>query len=112
MPWIRFEDNFPEHPKVLEAGPRAAWLHVRAIAYCARHLTDGQVSLAVVKTLNGRKGLTDALVKAKLWDRHGDGFTIHDYLHYQPSRAAVEEQRQIKAEAGRKGGLNSHGSKR
>lgn len=111
MPWIRFEDNFPEHPKVLEVGPRAAWLHVRAIAYCARQLTDGDVTPAVARMLGGRKSLTDALVKAKLWDRKGEGFTIHDYLHYQPSRAAVEEQRKVKAEAGRKGGLNSHPSK-
>ena len=104
MPWIRFEDNFPEHPKVLEVGPRAAWLHVRAIAYCARQLTDGLLTPAAAKAVGATTILSDRLVKARLWDRHGEGFRIHDYLEYQPSRATVEALRKQRADAGRRGG--------
>jgi hypothetical protein len=48
--------------------------------------------------------LTDRLVAVGLWERAGDDFLIHDFLLYQPSRAKVLEQRDIKAFAGRLGG--------
>lgn len=104
MPWIRFEDTFPEHPKLLKAGPRAAWLHVRAIAYCSRLLTDGHVPADALKSLGGTEILVDRLVKAKLWHKNADGWSINGYLEYQPSRAQVLALREKRAEAGRKGG--------
>lgn len=107
MSWIRFEDNFTEHPKVLAVSDAAFRLHVRAVAYASRLLTDGAISLAALRSLkSGKWGerLADELVGAKLWERHGDRYVIHDYLHYQPSRAHVEELRKQRAEAGRRGG--------
>ena len=88
----------------MEVGARAAWLHVRAIAYCARHLTDGLLSPAAARAVGATTLLSDRLVKARLWDRQGEGFRIHDYLDYQPSRAEVVELRKKRAEAGRRGG--------
>ena len=104
MPWIRFEDNFPEHPKVLALSDAAFRLHVRAIGYAARHLTDGRVTYAVVSSLSRRASLSEELVTAGLWERSDDGFCVHDYLNYQPSRAEVEATRKQRASAGRVGG--------
>ncbi len=104
MPWVKLDDNFPQHPKVLAAGPRAAWVHLCAIAHCARNLTDGHISPAVAKSVGATKPVVVALVEAQLWEENGNGWVIHDYLAYQPSRKQVEETRRMKAEAGRKGG--------
>ena len=104
MPWIRFEDTFPEHPKLLKVGPRAAWLHVRAIGYCSRLLTDGLLPVEAIKPLGGTPLLVERLVAARLWHKNGDGWLINDYLKYQPSKAQVLELREKRADAGRKGG--------
>lgn len=98
MPWVRLEDGFPENPKVLAAGDEAAWLYVCALAYCNRHLTDGFVPSAAVKRLTGHKSpirLAMKLVDVGLLERDDDreGFVIHDYLNYQPSKASVETDR-------------------
>lgn len=104
MPWIRFEDTFPEHPKLLKVGARAAWLHVRAIAYCSRLLTDGHVPPEALRLIGATPQLIEKLMAARLWHKNGDGWLINDYLKYQPSKAHVLEVREKRAEAGRKGG--------
>lgn len=107
MPWIRFEDNFPEHPKVLALSDAAFRLHVRAIGYASRYLTDGLISMTVLGAISkGRPGLrcSEELVKVGLWERADDGFCVHDYLCYQPSKAEVEATRKQRASAGRIGG--------
>ncbi len=107
MSWVRFEDNFSEHPKVLAVSDAAFRLHVRAVSYCSRLLTDGWVTRAALCSLKpGRWGerLANELVAATLWEARGDGYAIHDYLHYQPSRQQVEAIRKQRSEAGRRGG--------
>jgi hypothetical protein len=48
MPWARFDDNFPNHPKVSSLGIFAIGLQAAAICYCARYLTDGFMSYSAV----------------------------------------------------------------
>jgi hypothetical protein len=116
--WVRIDDHFASHPKVLMAGPLAGWLHVAALCYCAQHLTDGFVALSAVRTLADFKEvgvsrqanlfeisgsvdaleLADRLVDTGLWEavqRRGRriGFRIHDYLEYNPSKREVEAER-------------------
>jgi hypothetical protein len=119
MSWVRLDDNFPEHPKIARAGGDAAWLHVCALAYCSRNLTDGLVPNAVLKKLSDRRNpirLAAQLVDAGLWEREEAGWRVHDYLKFQPSRADVETERAqrslTKAEAGRRGGIASGVSRR
>lgn len=50
----------------------------------------------------------DLLVFYGLWERCHGGYRIHDYQDYQPTKAAVMEQREKKAAAGRAGGLARH----
>ena len=58
--WLsgRLDDGFPEHPKVQQVGGDAAWLHVCALAYCNRNLTDGFIAAQVV----GRRAAQFALL--------------------------------------------------
>lgn len=110
---MRLDDQFTEHPKVVEAGPLAAWLYVCGLTYCARQLTDGFIPAAQLPRLtSGPVGkLAARLVAVGLWEPADGGYRVHDYLDYQPSRDEVEEARQqvssARSAAGRLGGLRS-----
>ena len=40
MAWVKIDDQFADHPKVMQAGPLAAWLYVCGLCYCGRCLTN------------------------------------------------------------------------
>lgn len=105
MPWVRLDDQFPDHPKIVRAGPSAAWLYVCGLAYCARHLTDGLIPEAQMpRLMTGAAKLADRLVAAGLWEVTDDGYRVHDFLNYNPSRAQTLAKREIRASAGARGG--------
>jgi hypothetical protein len=108
--WVRLDEEFPDHPKVAAAGPLASWLHVCALAYCNRYLTDGFVpvgqvpKLADLSSVKARPAaLAETLVEVGMWEREPGGFRIHDYHDYQPSKAEVEAERRAKSAGGKKG---------
>lgn len=103
MAWARIDDGFVDHPKILRIWnqcPAAIGLHVRAIAYCAKHLTDGYIPLVAVATLSPnadeRDEQTQALLEGGAWykDEASESFVIHDYLDFQPTRDEVADRRQ------------------
>ena len=51
MSWVKFDDQFNNHPKVLAAGPLAQLLYMKAIVYCGQYLTDGFIPAAAVDQL-------------------------------------------------------------
>jgi hypothetical protein len=128
--WVRLDDGFARHPKVAAAGPLAMAMQVAALCYCNQELTDGFVPRAVARTLlnfesddgqtywmmrvctdDGRdeeltaEFIWDCLISAGMWEKVPGGFRIHDYEDYQPSKEDVLALRDVRAEAGRKGGL-------
>jgi hypothetical protein len=97
MPWVRLDDGFPEHPKIVTAGGDAAWLHVCALGYCNRNLTDGHVPKDVLGRLSDRKSpknLAKILCEVGLWTDDGDHWSIHDYLDFQPTAESVKAERE------------------
>jgi hypothetical protein len=125
MPWVRIDEEFPEHPKVLAAGPLGMAMQVAALCYCNRHLTDGFIPRAIVPGLLNLEGLgmrmwmgeltgggedatwrlvVDDLKAAGLWEQVQGGWRIHDYHDYQPSREHVLAIRKVRQEVGAKGG--------
>lgn len=97
MAWLRIDDRVRTHPKLVAAGPAAAWFWFCGICYCREHLTDGVIPRGIVATLapgvRGTKALADRLVAAGLWHVHPDGYEVHDFLDWNPTRASVEAQR-------------------
>ena len=114
MSWVKLDDQFPDHPKIMQAGPLAGWLYVCGLAYCNRLLTDGFIPAGAVNRLadvpNAPK-LAAALVTAGLWDAAAGGYQVHDYLEYQPSREQSERTKEARMEAGRRGGSKQKPSK-
>lgn len=115
MPWVRFDDQFPIHRKTARLSDAAFRLHVAAIFWSARNLTDGFVSkedLEDVCTRVRRPMVHVAeLILRGVWHladeacpseqcsapHAGDGWVIHDYLEYQPSAGRVRSERQANA---------------
>ena len=110
MAWVRIDDGFAEHPKVLRVGSDAAWLHIAALCHCNRVQTDGVIHAEMLPRLSDKRSplrLVEKLVAVGMWDVHPDGWAIHDYLDYQPSKEELAARRQVRAEAGRLGGIRS-----
>ena len=64
--YIKMSDKLPEHRKIVAAGGDAAWLHICALAYASRNLTDGFIPQDFVPRLSDRK--QPAKLAAKLCD--------------------------------------------
>lgn len=101
MTWVRIDDTFPNHPKVLKAGPEAAWLYVACVCHSGHYLTDGFVDVDVIETLTRVKSwkrAADALVRVGLLDEVAGGYQIHDYLDHQKSKETAEKERSANRE--------------
>lgn len=107
MTWARLDDGFGEHPKVVGLSDAAYRLHVNAICYSARNLTDGVVPVGALRSLGKTGKSVTELTTCGLWEPGDGGYLIHDYLDYNPSREQVERERKVVSEArsaaGRKG---------
>lgn len=123
MPWVRVDDHFDEHPKMARVGPLGWALWLAGLAYCNRNLTDGFIPWNVAKKLvsweflstRENTGKTHAwsidastgshtqevdgefvinlLLENGLWTEVEDGYVIHDFSEYQPTRADVLTER-------------------
>ncbi len=123
MTWVKLDDQFPIHRKVAGLGDAVYRLASEAIFWCSRNSTDGVIRAAELKESSKRATLPRAaeLVGRDLWHAAGDlctrckemlvdagtpepsdGWVIHDYLKYQPSRVQVDKDRDTKAERQRR----------
>jgi hypothetical protein len=99
MTWVKLDDRYATHPKMLRAGPAALALDVAGLCYSAGHGTDGFVpaeALAAAAPFLARaKALAAAaqLVAVGRWVPVEGGWRIHDYLDYNPSTAERDERK-------------------
>jgi hypothetical protein len=96
MSWSRFDDRADEAPKMLVAmgdvGDAAWAMWSRAILYCNRHETDGEVPMAVLPRLTTHKSwktVRDALLRAGCFEPTEHGVRVHDFLQWNESRAQL-----------------------
>ena len=96
--YARLDNHFDQHPKIIAAGYKAAYLFTVGICYSSRMLTDGFIPSGMVPRLvagmPGWKKAVAQLVLLGLWQEVEGGYAIHDYLDFQESRADVERKRQ------------------
>jgi hypothetical protein len=90
--WVRLDDHFHDHPKIVELSHEAYRVFVGGLCYCARHLTDGKIPQSAVRTLGSKKAAGE-LVTSGLWDQNGTGVVVHDYLDYQYSAERIRAKR-------------------
>lgn len=112
--WTRLDDHFATHPKIVAAGPLAGWLYVCALCYASLHRTDGFVPRAAIAMMASFDGiqadpadLAATLVRVGLWNVTADGWVIHDFRDYNPTRSAIEQKREQISAARRSAGQRS-----
>lgn len=115
MAWFKVDDKLHDHRKARAAKKAAMGVWVLAGSWCADNLTDGFVPTSVLARWGTRYDAR-ALVEVGLWyadEQDGEqGWRFHDWDEFQPTRAQKMAEREAKAEAGRKGGVNSGRSRR
>jgi hypothetical protein len=115
MSWLKLDDQFPDHPKVAALSDAAFRCHVRGMAYCAEHLTDGFMPRRKAEEIAGAC-LPELIAKprngAPLWALSGGEYEIHDYLVYNPTRDEAERLRAERSAAGKLGGMRSAEARR
>lgn len=118
--WIRIDDHFAFHRKVILAGNSAVGCWIRCMAQCGAYGTKGFVAAEIARSIGSKKDL-GALTSAGLWspvqggEKHvvtgrrdsgkrklpdvevtmpGPGYFIRDFLHYhwQEEAGAAAEQ--------------------
>jgi len=93
--YFKVDVGYLTNPKIAALAiesPTAVLLHIGSIGYCAQHLTDGVVPIALILRLTGAT-LDDAgmLIARELWTDQNDGNAIvHDYLEHQRSAADAQ----------------------
>lgn len=115
MSWVLIDDNVPNHPKFLKAGPDASWLWLCGVAYCRKHHTSGHIPRVALATLGvttpqpAIHRLVKKLVEARLWDETESGWLVHDYERQYGDDVQAKAEREAKhlkkVTAGRQGGL-------
>ena len=112
MSYAKLDDNFPDHPKVIELSDSAFRLAVTAICYSARILTDGRLTPQSLRRFEARAKDVTALVDARLWEVDGKEYVIHDYLEYNLSKEEVLAERERVSKQRREAGVASGKARR
>jgi hypothetical protein len=108
MAWVRLDDQFPDHPKVAGLSNDALCLHITAMCWTAKQQTDGKLPSRLLSRLAWRcqdpAMASHELVEAGVWEVDDvDGWNIHDYGEYNPTKANAEEISAKRSEAGKIG---------
>lgn len=122
---MRFDDQFPIHRKVAPLDDATYRLLSEAVFWCARNTTDGRIAADELPTISPRatKPRVANLVRRGSWHEAGyicdsdrcpepgpDGWVIHDYLEYQPTKERVKADLAAKAERTRRWRERKNGS--
>lgn len=113
MTWVRLDDGFHSHPKILRAGNGAAGLFARAMSFAGDQLTDGEIpdqwiagACAGEECPSCGRDLgadeRDALDDVGLWRRSDGGVLIPDWAEFNPTREQVKADRAAAAERQRR----------
>jgi hypothetical protein len=97
MTWVRIDDGFPNHPKIIGLSDGAFRLYITALCYSNAYLTDGIIPINTVKKLSNSRHIS-ALVEANLWEICGDDIKILGYDEYQFTKEKVETERKKAAD--------------
>jgi hypothetical protein len=113
---LRVYDEFLEDEKITNLRDRSYRLHVSALVYCSRNLTDGELTERAVKVLQAILGYpvkrhVAELVACELWIPIEVGYRIRNYLDFNPDAATVKKERSKARDRMRKLRENRAGSR-
>lgn len=112
MTWLKVDDQIFLNRKVAQCDAETKLLYIVGLTYCANQLTDGFIPEATLPLLAGMAGIDWQIAKQSasklldvcLWFATDNGWQIPDYLEYNPSKEQVLHNREVRSEAGKRGG--------
>jgi len=112
MAWLKLDDQIFYNRKVAQCDTETKMLYIVGLTYCANQLTDGFIPEATLPLLAGMAGIDWQIAKQSagklldvcLWVATHNGWQIPDYLEYNPSKEQVLHNRDVRSEAGKRGG--------
>ena len=96
MAWLRVDDGFPEHAKILALRRSDRWTWVEVLAYCARQNNGGVVPTGLADIVkHATPAFLHKCADAGLLDDTEHGYVVHDWAEYNPRDPtnAVRQQR-------------------
>lgn len=110
--FARMSLDYADHPKIAGLSDAAFRAHIEMILYSRRYLTDGQIAKQIAK-----RWLSSTLDELASNDpenpslsKQADGsYLIHGFSEMQETRSEVLRKKEIRAAAGRRGGLAKAG---
>jgi len=114
MTWVKLDDQFFVHRKIIGLSKDAKLFFIAATAHSSASLLDGVLPPAVIRVVlaitDTDKVCVEELINAGLLERDGDSLIIHDYLEYNPSAANVIADREAAKERAQKNRQNRKAS--
>lgn len=113
--YMTFPNNFWMHPKVAPLSVEAKWTFVEMNGYSRMQDLDGHIPGVMAERLWGRDVLGELVSShpERPLVAFVDGvYVIRDYAEHQQTTAEIESVREVRREAGKRGGLRSGESKR
>lgn len=99
MTWTRLSDTFTDSPAMLLVTRSARLLHVEALIWCNRHLTDGAVPRAALPRVSDAEDINELVRELEdrgLWEPTGAGWQL-DWSE-QETAAEVRARKTYRAE--------------
>lgn len=97
MAWLRIDDGFADHPKILGLTDRELRVWVGVLCYCARHRTDGKIPESAQKTLGISTRIRSKLVEKALVEEHDHELQVHDWNVYNLDPTNADRQARFRA---------------
>lgn len=114
MTWVKLDDQFFVHRKIIGLSKDAKLFFLAATAHSSASLLDGVLSPAVVRVVlaitDTSKSCIEELKSAGLFQAKGADLIIHDYLEYNPSASEVIAERDAAKERSRKNRRDKQGT--
>jgi hypothetical protein len=101
-PSIRLDNSILENRKVVGLTDKAFRSYIAALCYCSRQETDGRIVAGARKVIGSPKVVIE-LLKAGLFEEHGEDLYVHDYLKHQRSSAEIDAFRKSRSQDGKFG---------
>ena len=118
MPWLKLDDAFFDHEKILDRSKDAKLLHLAALTYCAARSPHGVLSPAAVRVcaakvdISDREEVVTELLFANLWELVPSSsplqpvppgsYQIHDFTVYNPTPEQADALRTARREEDRR----------
>lgn len=100
MTWTRLSDDFTDRPELLSVSRDARLLHVEALVWCNRMLTNGELPAAAIRRLTDSpdpEASAAELEEAGHWTADGAGGWLIDWTDQEDS-SEVRKRREANAE--------------